>query len=330
MNTIVPLLLFSILSGTPSSPSVAYDSSPPGEFVDMGGYKLHLIANHHSDDQAPTFVFLHGAGDIALVWNLVLPHVNEFGNTVAIDQNGEGWSEHGHGQALNQKAFDTRKALDVAGFAPPFIVVGHSLGGISARLFAKAFPEETQALVLVDATHPDVVLKVLDKATKTMHWRPMREKAKYDIPNIKTEPLPQPKEIQTAPFKMNFGDKYEKFSTIDQQRFTWYYQHRPYTYVKGQSRTYEAEFFKDMYENPSRYHHGNLEVVVLSGGNKAPQEGDDNWSSERLQQHSKALQKDLLNISKNSRQIIAHKSGHHIHIDEPELVVQVLRELADQ
>jgi len=55
--------------------------------------------------------------------------------------------------------------------------------------------------------------------------------------------------------------------------------------------------------------------------------GNENWSSEQLIKHSNSLQKDLLKLSTNSKQIIAKKSGHNIHIDEPHIVVKAIKKL---
>jgi pimeloyl-ACP methyl ester carboxylesterase len=91
--------------------------------------------------------------------------------------------------------------------------------------------------------------------------------------------------------------------------------------------TYEAEIMQDMYLNKKKYTLGNIPLIVISGGNKRIPEGDKNWSSEQLVKHRNSLQKDLLNLSTNSKQIIAKKSGHNVHIDEPKVFVRAIRKL---
>lgn len=307
-----------------SSPASKY--APPGELINIDGYKMHLLAEGKGK-QGPTVVFFHGAGDIALHWNLVLPKVGEFATAVAIDQAGEGWSEHGHGMALHQQVYSSHEALKKAGFKTPYILVGHSLGGVIANLFAKEYNDEIAGVVMVDATHPDVVLKSFNKDTKKMEWKRMRLKAKKNIPPIKKEVLISPKETVSFQPRKDFGDQLAKFSDRDKKYFNWIYNERPWTYVKGQSSTYEAEIFKELFENKESYKLGNIPLIVITGGNKSTPEGDANWTSEQLVAHSIFLQKDLLNLSTNSKQIIAKNSGHSIHIDEPELVALTIREL---
>lgn len=302
---------------------------PSGQLIDNGGYKMHLIIEG-KNMTGPTVVFFHGAGDIALNWNLVLPKVGQFATAVAIDQNGEGWSEHGYGAALNQQVYDSHEVLRKANLKPPYILVGHSLGGIIAHLFAVEYNDEIAGVVMVDATHPDVVLKMYNKESGKMEWEKMRLTANDSIPPVITSPLTSPKEVLSFQPRKDFGNMLDKFSEEDRERFQWIYNQRPWTYVKGQGNTYEAEIFQMMYENYEDYSLGELPLIVITGGAKELKEGDENWSSEKLMKHSISLQKNLLTLSSNSEQIIAKNSGHHIHIDEPEVVVVAIKKLINE
>jgi pimeloyl-ACP methyl ester carboxylesterase len=299
---------------------------PPGEMVDMGGYRMHLIIEGR-DKEGPTVVFFHGAGDIALHWNLILPEVGEFARAVAIDQNGEGWSEHGHGAAIPQQVYDSRQMLKNAGLEPPYILVGHSLGGILAMQFAHAYMKDVAGVVLVDATHPDVVLRVYDPDSGSSNWTKMRLLADSELPEVKTGGLSHPKKTDSFQPGRDFGPQLNAFSPADKCRFQWIYNERPWTYVKGQGNTYEAEVFQEMYAHSDHYHLGDIPLIVLSGGRKADPKGDDNWTTEQLVAHSRALQKEYLNWSDNSRHLIARKSGHQIHLENPSLIVNIIRDL---
>ena len=244
-----------------------------------------------------------------------------------MDQAGEGWSEHGHGMALNQQVYDARRALSEAGLKPPFIVVGHSLGGILAHLFAARYPSETKGVVLVDATHPDIVLKVYNSKSKQMEWKKMRLTGNKPIPAIDTTGINAPPQTSSFQPQRDFGNSLDKFSKIDQQLFHWIYNERPWTYVKGQGSTYEAEVFQEIYANPKKYHLDNIPVTVITAGNKHIPEGDRNWTTQRLMAHSDSLQRDLLNISKQSRQVFALKSGHQIHLEQPDIIVEELKKM---
>ncbi|NAS29896.1 alpha/beta fold hydrolase [Flavobacteriaceae bacterium R38] len=300
--------------------------SAPGEFVDIGGYNIHLLVEG-KESKGPTVVFIHGAGDIALHWNLVLPKVGKFATAVAIDHAGEGWSDHGHGLALNQQVYDTYQALKRGGYKSPYILVGHSLGGITAHLFASKYKNEVAGVVLVDATHPDVVLKIFNKESKKMELKRMRLTADQPIKDIDTSQITKLKKTRSFQSRRDFGDLLDKFSDEDKARFHWIYNERPFTYVKEQSNTYEAEIMQEMYLNKEKYSLDTIPLIVISAGNKSFPEGDENWNSKQLENHSKKLQKDLLTLSKNSKQIIAKKSGHNVHIEVPKIVVKAIKKI---
>lgn len=321
---ILNCLLFIFISWTGLAQTMDYPA--PGKLVDIGGYKIHLLVEGENR-KGPTVIFFHGAGDIALIWNLVLPEVGRFARAVAIDQAGEGWSEHGHGMALNQQVFDSHKALKMAGMNPPYLVVGHSLGAILANLFAVEYKQETAGLVMVDGTHPDVVLKIFNKETKQMEWKKMRLTAKDTIPELIKTPLTMPHSLRSFQAKRDFGDRLVKFSAQDKNLFHWIYNERPWTYVKGQSNTYEAEIFQKMYDHYEQYSLEDLPLIVITGGKKKPPQGDENWSTAELTDHSRSLQLSLLKLSSNSSHVIASHSGHDIHIDEPEVVIEEIRKL---
>ncbi len=296
------------------------DYPPPGKLVDVNGYKLHLIVE---GSDGPPVVMFHGAGDIALIWNLVLPKVSKFTTAVAVDQAGEGWSEHGHAVNMRQQAYDTYTALQNAGIKGPYILVGHSLGGILVRVFAEAYPKAVAGVVLVDATHPDVVLKIYKEGKAS--WKQMRLTAsEKEIPEPVRTPLTKQPEVKTFQPKRDFGDRLKNFSKRDRALFQWFYNERPYSYVPGR-KSFEAETMQALYENPIDYSFGDKPLIVISGGNKDDQEGDSNWSTAELRAHSEKLQKDLLRLSTNSEQIIARKSGHQVHLDESGLVAKAIK-----
>lgn len=298
--------------------------APPGKLVEVNGYKLHLIV---AGEDGPAVVMFHGAGDIGLIWNLVLPEVGKFGRAVAVDQAGEGWSDHGHAIHMWQQAYDTHQALINAGIKGPYILVGHSLGGLLTRVYANMYPDEVAGIVLVDATHPDVILRIYQDGKPS--WKRMRETSgNREIPALITSNLAKQPELTSFQGKRDFGDQLARFSKLDQERFQWVYNERPFTYVKGRS-SYEAETMQLISENPDDYSFGSKPLFVISKGIWTDKEGDEHWSNEALRLESRKLQRDLLSLSTNSKQIIAEKSGHQIHIDEPELVVATIREMID-
>ena len=102
-----------------------------------------------------TVVFETGSGGPLENWGKVQPGVSRFARTVSYDRAGAGLSDKGplprHGRRI---AHELRGALQAANIAPPYILVGASLGGPYARIFAASYPDDVAGLVLVDPT-PD-------------------------------------------------------------------------------------------------------------------------------------------------------------------------------
>jgi pimeloyl-ACP methyl ester carboxylesterase len=124
---------------------------PPGQMVDVGGYRLHM---HSMGIGGPTVVLDAGLGNIGVDWGLVQPEIAKFTRVVTYDRAGTGWSDKGpQPRTSAQIVQELHTLLHTANVPGPYIVVGHSFGGGNAQLFAATFPEEVVGVVLVDACH---------------------------------------------------------------------------------------------------------------------------------------------------------------------------------
>jgi pimeloyl-ACP methyl ester carboxylesterase len=126
---------------------------PPGKLLDVGGCRLHLQS---AGSGTPTVVLEAGLGGMSSAWAWVQSETAEFSHVVSYDRAGLGWS--GPDTTLKtamQVAQRLRSLLQSANTTPPYVLVGHSMGGLFIRVFADLFPKEVAGLVLVDASHPD-------------------------------------------------------------------------------------------------------------------------------------------------------------------------------
>jgi len=133
---------------------------PAGERIDIGGYRL----NHHRAGQGtPAAIFDTGLGVTSLLWARVLPLVGEFTTACAFDRAGYGDSDKGPENLPRTSAqivAELRLLLQKAGVAPPYVLVGHSFGGINMTWYALHYPDEVVGLVLVDPSHPEMFQRV--------------------------------------------------------------------------------------------------------------------------------------------------------------------------
>jgi pimeloyl-ACP methyl ester carboxylesterase len=136
-------------------PTTEEEVAPP-EFegkVDMGGYELYL---HCVGAGSPTVVLEAGYDDTAETWALVRPEVAKFTRVCSYDRAGLGRSDPGpEPRDSLQIVKELRALLKNAGVEGPYVLVGHSLGGMYMRLFADRYLEDVVGLVLVDSAHID-------------------------------------------------------------------------------------------------------------------------------------------------------------------------------
>src|SRR5207249_7942950 len=140
-------------------------------------YRIHLNC---SGAGRPTVVLSPGGGDFSFAWFLVQQKLSAFARVCSYDRAGSAWSDPGpQPLTMKQESLELHTALERAGEHGPYVLVGHSLGGLVVRVFADRFPNDTAGLVLVDATSPDSKLSFQGKLVR------MREIAKNrPIPDV--------------------------------------------------------------------------------------------------------------------------------------------------
>ena len=127
-----------------------WDPSALRGSFDVGGRSLYLEC---VGEGSPTIVMEAGSGGDHTAWSAVVPEVRGANQICTYDRANTGSSSQMSGsRTIGDVAADLHALLDTANIAPPYILVGHSLGGISMRLFAATYADEVEALILVDAT----------------------------------------------------------------------------------------------------------------------------------------------------------------------------------
>jgi pimeloyl-ACP methyl ester carboxylesterase len=128
---------------------------PPGEFVDVDGRRMHLLVMGNESGK-PTILLEAGIGSSSSNWAWVQSELAASTRVVASDRAGLGWSDPApEPQDAQESARDLHAALEKAGIPGPYVVAGHSYGGLVVRAFADLYPQEVVGMVLVDASHPD-------------------------------------------------------------------------------------------------------------------------------------------------------------------------------
>lgn len=126
------------------------------EMIEVGGGKLQLV---RSGQGSPTVVFDAGLVD-PKTWSGILPKVAEFTAAVSFSHAGIGASEALTGpRSARRAAEELHTLLQRAGVQPPYVLVGHSMGGLFSRVFAIMYSQEVAGLVLIDGVHERQVVE---------------------------------------------------------------------------------------------------------------------------------------------------------------------------
>ncbi|MFG3258991.1 alpha/beta fold hydrolase [Streptomyces sp. NPDC048172] len=134
--------------------------SMPGRLVPVAGRNVHVLARTDAadaeTDAGPTVVFENGLASPATEWGWVLKGLRPGTRYVAYDRPGTGWSDTvRRRQDADAASRDLLALLGELGVEPPYVLVGHSIGGLLVRSFARRHPELVGGLVLADASHPE-------------------------------------------------------------------------------------------------------------------------------------------------------------------------------
>jgi pimeloyl-ACP methyl ester carboxylesterase len=302
---------------------------PPGKLVAVGGYRLHLNC---TGKNGPTVVLIAGAGDFSFDWSLVQPRVSGFTRVCSYDRAGLAWSEPGPmPRTMRQDAYELHTLLRAALVKAPYVLVGHSIGGLIARVYAEQYPKEVAGMVMVDPTHENTVLMYQGKVLR------VREGATgTTIPpaqTIKSSPPKPPTKEDIEQFEFNqkmFGapktePPFDKLPASIQAMRLWF-RSQPPRAAAGPDLW--AEELQAMYLARAKtpYQLGDMPLLVLLAneyGKPPPDISASEWK--RINEEKRQQKVELTNLSRNSRLVVAEKSGHHIQLDEPRVVTDAVR-----
>ena len=147
------LAVVSVGAGTETVQS-ATSAKPemPGQLIDVGGHRLHLNC---TGSGSPTVVLEPGAGMSSSTTGWITPAVARDTRVCVYDRAGRGWSDPADTtQDATQIATDLHTLLQRANVPGPYVLAGHSFGGLYALTYAAQYPGEVSGMVLIDSTAP--------------------------------------------------------------------------------------------------------------------------------------------------------------------------------
>ena len=273
---------------------------PPGQLVDVGGYRLHINC---TGTGSPTVVIDAGLGDWSTGWGFVQPEVAKTTRVCTYDRAGWAWSEPGPlPRDAAQFAKELHTLLKNANVPEPFVMAGHSLGGLTVRVFVHDYSSEVVGVVLMDSMTPQQFTKPPTDIqpqleTQSRTFNPLVALGRFGIVRLLAKPLRiLPAAPPSAAAYYALGVRPQNIQAlIDDSRGM-------------PAAGAQASAVKSF---------GDLPLIVLTAKlNDLP-----GWP---------AWQAELLQLSSNSQQLFAEHSGHNIEFDEPQAAVKAILQMVAQ
>ena len=295
---------------------------PPGKLYDVGDRRLHLYSTGEGD---PTVILEAGGSSPGLLWYLVQKEIAKFARVCSYDRAGFGWSDPvSKPLSASVVAGDLHKLLRTANVPGPYILVGHSIGGVYVRAFTHQYPAEVVGMVLVDSSHesqnlryPPEFKKLSDRQSSTMRMLPLLSKLGIlRLTRAWSLMMPEP------PLPVEVGR----------------------AILATMYRTSYCEaFFEEMIaiagmvnqeKGPASL--GDLPLIVLAADDsikKMPEamvKAIGQNAFEKLLQVAQEFPQELAGLSTRGRLIVVENSSHYIQWDQPKVVIDAIKEIVEQ
>ena len=300
-----PIILALLLLSFLAIPRVAWSDrvsfKPPGKLIDVNGRKMHIYC---IGNKSPTIILDSGTGGFSLEWKDIQHSLSQYVRVCAYDRAGYGWSDMGPLPRTTKRiTHELHTLLQNAGIHGPYIMVGHSFGGFTAQYFARYFNHEIAGIVLIDSSHEEQVYRLPENGKDVVRRSLHQDRSNMVTRSVLHEHFP--KEVAAVA---------QQLMTRWTALLTWREEMANYALSSRELR--------DVHDRPIL----EIPIVVLTRGKRV-------WPNtpygDAMETVWKELQDELSSLNGNSTHIIAENSGHVIHLDEPELVVDAIHDVLD-
>ncbi len=298
-----------------------YRYPAPGKMVDVGGFKLHINCSGTGN---PTVILDAGMGLFSTNWTFVQKEVEQFAHVCSYDRAGLGWSEKSPNPRTS--AFiveELHTLLQNIHAQPPYILVGHSSGGINMRLYANTYPNDVFGVVLVDSSQEKQIERFEALAQRFPRPKPTI------VERIKNYIL----ESDIAAY-IGITRLYLKSQDAPPSAFP--KQLRDVLIAKilttKSLTTDEGTPFKESLKQVEQSHNTleNKPLIVITAGKKNDGPEEPTKEMEEFANVWFICQKELAQQSQECKQITAQQSGHMIPFEQPEIIVDAIREMVNE
>lgn len=247
-----------------------------------------------------TVILDAGLSCCSLDWYYIQPEISYFSRVLSFDRAGYGWSSASHKPYTSEDVVeDLLHILEELKIKPPYVLVGHSFGGLSMRLFASKYPEKVASLILIDAVHENRYI--------SQEWDSIRRKLHRKTLNVfrfgyLTSGIGLPKLLKQPVGRKYLSEPFQKYAN----------------YIGYHPKSYEAVYSEFLFSEKSALQVRNaqklrkdLSVTVISSNNS-----DTTWVEHQ----------NLLSESTDKTIQIKTNNNHSIHLENPNVVIDTIKE----
>ena len=265
--------------------------------VNIDTHSLHIFCK---GEGSPPVILEAGIGANMLDWIKIIPEISKITKVCAYDRAGYGWSTRGPKPRLTSVLAKELYTLLLAdNISAPYILVGHSFGGLIIQNFASLYPESIKSILLIDTMHP--------KQFEVF------EKAGIDIPTSPSRGLIfASRSVLTYGFPEHIKDVAYEIASSDKTRS---YMFNELRNLNKSAKETQNTILLD------------LPLTVLVHGNKEWEKIAENGEMEKIWNE---LQSSFIKNKKNATLKSIIESGHQIHLDHPKFVIKEIKNMIDQ
>lgn len=295
----------------------------PDQLVDVGGgRRLNL---HCRGTGSPAVIFDSGLYDSSIAWALVQPAISKTNATCSYDRAGMAFSDAATrpGTAAND-VDDIHKALQIAHVKPPYVVVGHSAGGMAVRVFADRYRDEVVGMVVVDGSHEDQSSRSKAIATPEakLHWDDdLKDTTCMDAVKAGKGEIPK----NSPAYKKCVGEPDARFSQAINDASLAYS-------AKLKYQAAAASELKSFYgasadqTRATRKDFGDMPIIVLTHAPRPPSKGVTQQLQDQRTVIWEQMHNEIAAMSTRGVNEIVPRAGHLNNYDRPEIVIDAIHQ----